>query len=67
MKSFRLPFHARKPEPVPSTTIRDAAQLVDDLRNALVLTGECIASGRIAEGKEMIDELVRILGRDGAR
>lgn len=69
MTPFRLhnPFHARKPEPVPVATIRNPEQVLDDIRALLMAAGEFIASGRVKEGKEMIDELIRILGRDGAR
>ena len=41
----------------------DANQVLDDIRAILVEAGNCIASGRIKEGKDLVDELVAILSK----
>lgn len=65
MTPFRLPnpFHARKPEPAPVATIRNPEQVVADIRTLLIKAGECIESGRIQQGKQIVDDLIIVLGR----
>jgi hypothetical protein len=44
----------------------EANQVLDDIRVVLIEAGDCIASGRIKEGKDLVDQLVAILSKGAA-